>query len=32
MDDYISKPVTMEALSALLKRSIAPQIDLPIAG
>ena len=32
MDDYISKPVTMEALSALLKRSIVPQIDLPVAG
>jgi hypothetical protein len=32
MDDYVAKPVTMDALSALLKRSIVPRVEVPVTG
>jgi hypothetical protein len=32
MDDYIAKPVTMDALRTLLKRWIGPSADVPLAS
>jgi len=32
MDDYIAKPVTLEALSELLNRWLRPKADIPIAS